>query len=229
MLALELLKHELGGSDEDICHRLRTDFAVMYACGLREYQAPRSQAHFVLPETLCEFRGRIDEALMDDAHRHPSRGRDGSRAWSAPPISSSIPSRVNKAANGSPMPPRCIRLKKTLELIERITQRCSRRATHLRSQAHSLHQELKKVMRGFGRQCRGQGHVFVKLVRQTERQLLALGEPIKALGQQAQQLLAHANDLQDAHRQRLTSDSTVVFWLMIDDLSSRHGRLLLGK
>ena len=66
LLALELLKHELGASDEDICHRLRTDFAVMYACGLREYQAPRSQAHFVLPETLCEFRGRIDEALMDE-------------------------------------------------------------------------------------------------------------------------------------------------------------------
>ena len=66
LLALELLKHELGGSDEDICHRLRTDFAVMYACGLREYQAPRSQGHFVLPETLCEFRGRIDEALMDE-------------------------------------------------------------------------------------------------------------------------------------------------------------------
>jgi Transposase domain (DUF772) len=66
LLALELLKHELGGSDEDICHRLRTDFAVMYACGLREYQAPRSQVHFVLPETLCEFRGRIDEALMDE-------------------------------------------------------------------------------------------------------------------------------------------------------------------
>jgi transposase-like protein DUF772 len=66
LLALELLKHELGESDEDICHRLRTDFAVMYACGLREYQAPRSQAHFVLPETLCEFRSRIDEALMDE-------------------------------------------------------------------------------------------------------------------------------------------------------------------
>src|SRR5437879_7603028 len=66
LLALELLKHELGGSDEDICHRLRTDFAVMYACGLREYQAPRSQGHFVLPETLCEFRGRIDEARMDE-------------------------------------------------------------------------------------------------------------------------------------------------------------------
>jgi hypothetical protein len=65
LLALELLKHELGASDEDICHRLRTDFAVMYACGLRQYQANPSQAHFVLPETLCEFRRRIDETLMD--------------------------------------------------------------------------------------------------------------------------------------------------------------------
>jgi len=65
LLALELLKHELGATDEDICHRLRTDFAVMYACGLCEYQAEKTQAHFVLPETLCEFRGRIDEGLME--------------------------------------------------------------------------------------------------------------------------------------------------------------------
>jgi Transposase domain (DUF772) len=66
LLALELLKHELGASDEDICRRLRTDFAVMYACGLREYRINPAQAHFVLPTTLCEFRGRIDEALMDE-------------------------------------------------------------------------------------------------------------------------------------------------------------------
>lgn len=66
LLALELLKHELGASDDDICHRFRTDFAVMYACGLREYRINPSQAHFVLPTTLCEFRGRIDESLMDD-------------------------------------------------------------------------------------------------------------------------------------------------------------------
>ena len=66
LLALELLKHELGESDEDICHRLRTDFAVMYACGLRDYQINPAQAHVVLPETLCEFRSRIDEALMDE-------------------------------------------------------------------------------------------------------------------------------------------------------------------
>jgi hypothetical protein len=66
LFALELLKHELGASDEEICQRLRTDFAVMYACGLREYQVNLAQAHFVLPETLCEFRSRIDEALMDE-------------------------------------------------------------------------------------------------------------------------------------------------------------------
>lgn len=66
LLALELLKHELGASDEDICHRLRTDFAVMYACGLRDYQVNPAQAHFVLPETLCEFRRRLDEALLDE-------------------------------------------------------------------------------------------------------------------------------------------------------------------
>ena len=65
LFALELLKHELGASDEEICHRVRTDFAVMYACGLREYQVNPAQAHFVLPETLCEFRGCIDEPLMD--------------------------------------------------------------------------------------------------------------------------------------------------------------------
>jgi Transposase domain (DUF772) len=66
LCALELLKHEWGASDEDICHRLRTDCAVMYACGLRDYQVNPSQAHFVLPETLCEFRSRIDEALIEE-------------------------------------------------------------------------------------------------------------------------------------------------------------------
>jgi hypothetical protein len=64
--ALELLKHELGASDEDICQRLRTDVAVMYAWGLREVGVDRSQAHFVLPETLAQFRHRIETELMDE-------------------------------------------------------------------------------------------------------------------------------------------------------------------
>jgi hypothetical protein len=59
-------------------------------------------------------------------------------------------------------------------------------------------------MRCFGRQCRGQGKVFVKLVRQTEQQLLQLGEPLTALGQQAQRLLDQATTLRDAQRTRLT-------------------------
>jgi len=66
LLALELLKHEVGASDEAICHRLRTDFAVMYACGIEAVQWDSPQEHFVLPETLAQFRQRIDEALMDE-------------------------------------------------------------------------------------------------------------------------------------------------------------------
>jgi hypothetical protein len=38
----------------------------MYAAGLREYHINPSQDHLVLPTTLWEFRGRIDEALMDE-------------------------------------------------------------------------------------------------------------------------------------------------------------------
>jgi len=66
LLALELLKHEVGASDEAICERLRTDVAVMYACGLKEVELESPQAHFVLPETLAQFRSRIDETLMDE-------------------------------------------------------------------------------------------------------------------------------------------------------------------
>lgn len=66
LLALELLKHELHCSDEQICSQLRTDLAVMYACGLTEVQADRAQGHFVLPEVLAQFRSRIDAALMEE-------------------------------------------------------------------------------------------------------------------------------------------------------------------
>ena len=66
LLALELLKHEVGASDEAICERLRTDVAIMYACGLDEVQLDSPQEHFVLPEILAQFRSRLDEALMDE-------------------------------------------------------------------------------------------------------------------------------------------------------------------
>ncbi len=66
LLALELLKHELSCSDEQICSRLRTDLAVMDACGIMEIHVDRTQGHFVLPEVLAQFRRRIDERLMEE-------------------------------------------------------------------------------------------------------------------------------------------------------------------
>jgi transposase len=65
LLALELLKQELACSDEQICSRLRTDLAVMYACGITEVQVDRSQEHFVLPEVLAHFRSRLDASRME--------------------------------------------------------------------------------------------------------------------------------------------------------------------
>jgi hypothetical protein len=64
LLALELLKAELACSDEQICSRLRTDFAVLYACGIVQVQANREASHFVLPEVLAQFRGHLDEPIM---------------------------------------------------------------------------------------------------------------------------------------------------------------------
>lgn len=66
LLALELLKHEVGASDEATCERLRTDVAVMSACGIENVQLDSPQAHFVLPETLAQFRSCLDEALIDE-------------------------------------------------------------------------------------------------------------------------------------------------------------------
>ena len=66
VLALELLKQELHCSDEQICSQLRTDLAVMYACGIPEVQVNRSQDHLVLPELLTQFRSRLEEPLLDE-------------------------------------------------------------------------------------------------------------------------------------------------------------------
>src|SRR2546428_4653441 len=64
LLALELLKHELGESDEDVCQRLRTDVAVMYARGLRGGPADRSQTPFFLPQTRAHFRRPLGSRLL---------------------------------------------------------------------------------------------------------------------------------------------------------------------
>lgn len=61
-------------------------------------------------------------------------------------------------------------------------------------------------MRSFGRQGRGQGKVFVTLVRQTERHLLALGEAIATWTQETHTLLPQSASLPEPQRQRLLRD-----------------------
>lgn len=63
-------------------------------------------------------------------------------------------------------------------------------------------------MRSFGRSCRGQGQVFVKLVRQTEQQLLEVGHDITTLGQQAQTYLEHSTTLSETQHDRLSKALT---------------------
>ena len=58
-------------------------------------------------------------------------------------------------------------------------------------------------MRAFGRSCRGQSRVFVKLVRHTEHQLLELGESMTIFAQQAKAHLEHVTTLSDTRRERL--------------------------
>jgi hypothetical protein len=72
----------------------------------------------------------------------------------------------------------------------------------LKTQAHTLHHDLQRCMRRFGRQCRGHGKVLVTLVRQTEQQLLQLGSPIAALAQAAQQGLQRTPHLAEPQRDR---------------------------
>jgi DDE family transposase len=64
-------------------------------------------------------------------------------------------------------------------------------------------------MRRFGRQCRGMGKVFVTLVRQTERQLLEMGEPVLTLARAAQECLHGAPPLSDEPQARLDTQLTV--------------------
>jgi hypothetical protein len=76
----------------------------------------------------------------------------------------------------------------------------------LHHQAQELSQVLNKAMRSFGRQCRGQGKVFVKLVRETERHLLELGNPIESWIHQARECLNQDNTRSQCQRERLLRD-----------------------
>jgi hypothetical protein len=83
-------------------------------------------------------------------------------------------------------------------------------------------------MRGFGRQCRGRGKVFVELVRQTERQLLEVGSAIAQLAQEAQQTLYKAPHLRASTQERLDSDLSLAIEAH-QRISQQSRRLTQGK
>ena len=56
----------------------------------------------------------------------------------------------------------------------------------MKTQAQAQLQALAKLRRRFGRQGRGQGKVFVRLVRQTATQLLTTGAAVAAGARTAQ-------------------------------------------
>jgi hypothetical protein len=63
-------------------------------------------------------------------------------------------------------------------------------------------------MRGFGRQCRGIGKVFVTLVRHTETQLLEMGDQVLPLARAAQDYLHGATYLSADQRAHLNTQLT---------------------
>jgi hypothetical protein len=63
-------------------------------------------------------------------------------------------------------------------------------------------------MRRFGRQCRGMGKVFVRLVRQTETHLLEMGQPVLTLAWAAQDSIHGAMQLSGEQRARLDTQLT---------------------
>lgn len=96
----------------------------------------------------------------------------------------------------------CIRRKKILQVIDHLTDQCAAKGKGLKAQARQLQQDLVKIMRRFGRQGRGQGRVFVMLVRQTERQLLETGQQVVPLAQTAQEYVQSAAPLAEDQRER---------------------------
>ena len=83
-------------------------------------------------------------------------------------------------------------------------------------------------MRRFGRQCRGQGKVFVSLVRQTETQLLTTGQPVVGLARAAQAHVQSAAQLAEDQRERLDTKLKVALDAH-HQIATQSRRLTHGK
>jgi hypothetical protein len=98
----------------------------------------------------------------------------------------------------------------------------------LKTQAQEQLQALAKLMRRFGRQCRGQGKVFVSLVRQTETQLLTTGASMVMLAQTAQAQMQTAPALTADQRARWDTTLTLAL-LAHQQIVTQSRRLTHGK
>jgi len=83
-------------------------------------------------------------------------------------------------------------------------------------------------MRRFGRQCRGQGKVFVSLVRQTETHLLTTGAPVVALAHAVQAQAQSAAELTAAQRARWDTTLTLALGTH-QQIATQSRRLIHGK
>ena len=83
-------------------------------------------------------------------------------------------------------------------------------------------------MRRFGRQCRGQGKVFVSLVRQTETQLLTAGDAVVTLARTAQAQIQTATERTADQRARWDTTLTVAVTTH-QQIATQSRRLTHGK
>jgi hypothetical protein len=98
----------------------------------------------------------------------------------------------------------------------------------LQAQAQQLQHKRQKMMRRFGRQCRGMGHVLVTLVRQTERQLLEIGDRVRPLAQAAHAYLHGAPQRCEDQYERL--DAQLMAALAVHPrIEHQSGQLTQGK
>jgi hypothetical protein len=105
---------------------------------------------------------------------------------------------------------------------------CATQGIALQAQAQQLQPDLGKLMRGFGRQCRGRGKVFVALVRQPETQLLEHGRHVLPLARAVPECLPTMPQLSADQRARLDAQLTTALEAH-HRIASPSRRLTQGK
>jgi len=113
-------------------------------------------------------------------------------------------------------------------VVTALTEQCAGTGAAVKAQAQHLQHDLAKIMRRFGRQCRGQSKVFVSVVRQTETQLLTTGSPVVGLARAAHAQVQSAAQLTAAQRQRLATQLTVAL-AAHQQITTQSRRLTQGK